>query len=102
MKNCNTTVWNEALNRKDWSLLDNTKNVNEAVKIYSTLMKEALDEVAPIKNFKVRSNYIFGISEATKSLMDKRDLARQEWYPQTRNRFGIIILLNLIVNLKIH
>ena len=39
-------------------------------------MALALDRVAPVKSFKVRSNHRFGLSESTKELMRKRDSTR--------------------------
>ena len=40
------------------------------------MIDEALDEIAPLKTFSVKSNYIFGLTHKTKELMKKRDEAR--------------------------
>ena len=48
------------------------------VKIFSEYINEALDEVAPIKTFTIRSSYKFGISEKTKKLMKDRDSTRKQ------------------------
>jgi hypothetical protein len=42
------------------------------------LINEALNEIAPIKTFKFRSSYKFGLSVATKELMKNRDQTRKE------------------------
>ena len=46
------------------------------VNIFTDLSNEALDEVAPFKEFIVRSKHRFGLSEETKLLMEKRNEAR--------------------------
>ena len=48
------------------------------VENFDNLMQEALDEVAPLKTFKIRSHHKFGLSEHTKKLMKKRDIARKK------------------------
>ena len=44
--------------------------------MFNTAIQEALDEIAPIRSFKVRSHHKFGLSEQTKDLMRKRDYTR--------------------------
>ena len=61
------------LARKDWSGLEDCNSVDDMVDIFTKNIDEALDEVAPIKSFKVKSNYKFGISLETKKLMRQRD-----------------------------
>ena len=41
-------------------------------------MNEALDSIAPIKNFTIKDNYVHGLSEDTESLMNERDNARRQ------------------------
>ena len=48
------------------------------VEIFTTNINSALDSVAPLKNFQVKSNYKFGISNETKELMKLRDLTREK------------------------
>ena len=50
---------------------------HEKVKIFTQYIEEALDEVAPIKSFTVKSNYKFGLSEKTKKLMISIDDTRK-------------------------
>ena len=49
----------------------------ELVEKFSELVHESLDEIAPIKTFSIKSNYVFGLSNKTKDLMKKRDAARK-------------------------
>ena len=46
------------------------------VKTFEDNIKEALDEVAPIKNIKIKSSYKFGLSDKAKELMKARDVTR--------------------------
>ena len=75
-KNFTNTKWNEALEKKDWSKIKHSRNLDEMVVIFTELSNEALDEVAPYKEFTVRSKHRFGLSEETKLLMEKRNEAR--------------------------
>ena len=69
-------VWNEALEQEDWMEVDDCEDVNEMVKLFTEKVNRALDKVAPVKTFTVRSNHRFGLSESTKELMKKRDKTR--------------------------
>ena len=46
------------------------------VEIFTSNINTSLDNVAPVKSFTVKSHYRFGLSEASKELMIKRDNAR--------------------------
>ena len=46
------------------------------VEIFTDNINKALDEVAPLKTFTVKSNYRFGLSQETKDLMKQRDSTR--------------------------
>jgi hypothetical protein len=70
--------WNEILNKKDWSKLDDTQNLDDMVVAFTNMVTESLDEIAPIKSFMVKSKYIFGLSQETKDLMKQRDNARKQ------------------------
>ena len=52
LKNFNEQSWNRSLATKDWSGIENEKDINEKVRIFTRNINEALDEVAPIKTFK--------------------------------------------------
>ena len=64
--------------KQNWSEIDKCQGVNEMVDIFDTNVALALDEVAPVKKFTVRSNHRFGLSDSTKDLMKKRDKTRNE------------------------
>ena len=68
--------WNESLERQDWSEIEVCTDVNQMVKIFDENVRAALDEVAPVKSFTIRSNHKFGLSDSTKDLMKKRDHTR--------------------------
>jgi hypothetical protein len=68
--------WNKALAQQDWSEVEESEDVDEMVRIFNDNVKAALDSVAPVKTFAIRSNHRFGLSESTKDLMKKRDRTR--------------------------
>ena len=41
-------------------------------------MNEALDQLAPIRTFKIKEKYVHGLTEETKNVMKDRDRARKE------------------------
>ena len=47
MKDFNDAVWNEALAKRDWSEINTTNNLNKKVEIFTKLVTDSLDEVAP-------------------------------------------------------
>ena len=53
-KNYSKERWNECLSKKDWSRMEN-QDLNSMVETFTTFTNEALDEVAPFKTFKIRS-----------------------------------------------
>ena len=61
---------------KDWNSIINCDNLDEKVELFNNAIKEALDEIAPVRTFKVRSHHKFGLSDHTKNLMKTRDLTR--------------------------
>ena len=48
----------------------------DMVNVFNTNIANALDEVAPIKSFTVKTHYKFELSNQTKDMMEKRDLCR--------------------------
>ena len=50
--------------------------MDSMVDTFTKYTNEALDEVAPFKTFKIKSQYKFGLSEDTKKLICKRDKTR--------------------------
>ena len=97
--------WEECLSTKEWTEVSDTDNLNDKVIIYNKLITVALDEIAPVKTFTVKSQYKFGISDSTKLLMAKRDNARlqiksasathksimMEQYKKLRNKVNALI-----------
>ena len=69
-------MWTECLAKKDWTPISSCNNVDEMVEVYQKNINEALNEVAPIKTFTIRSNYRFGLSDETKQVMHDRDVTR--------------------------
>ena len=76
MKNFTKPCWNEALAKKDWSKIETCADLDEKVELFTNMVTECLDEVAPMTEFTIKSMHKFGLSEDTKSLMKKRDWAR--------------------------
>ena len=75
-KNFTAERWNSCLENQDWSAVENCQNVEEMVSEFQENITAALDQIAPVKTFKIRSNHKFGLTEGTKDLMKKRDSTR--------------------------
>ena len=78
LKNFSESSWNQCLATKNWSSFEVSSDLNEMVKTFEDNIKEALDEIAPIKNIKIKSSYKFGLSDKAKELMKARDLTRNK------------------------
>ena len=63
---------------KDWASVEKEQDINVMVTKFQTLINQPLDEVAPIKTFKIKSQYRYGIYDSTKQLMKSRGNARQQ------------------------
>ena len=61
---------------RDWLDVEECEDVNEMVTIFTENINRALDSVAPVKTFTIRSNHKFGLSDSTKELMKKRGKTR--------------------------
>ena len=55
------------------------------MELFTSLINESLDEVAPYCTMTIRSNYKFGLSAQTKELMSKRNAAREMIKSSTGN-----------------
>ena len=75
-KNFTKENWNQSLANQDWTGLEECEEVDEMVKKFDENISAALNEVAPIRTFTIRSNHIIGLSDSTKELMKKKDRAR--------------------------
>ena len=64
-KTFNKDSWNVSLAKQDWSELENCGDVDEMGSIFDVNVLAALNEVAPIKTFTIKSNHKFGLSEST-------------------------------------
>ena len=71
MKNFTKEGWTECLAQKRWEKIGETEEVEEMAKIFTEITKEALDEYAPIKKFKINMNYKHGLTEKTKEMIKK-------------------------------
>ena len=97
MKNFNDISWNEALAKRDWNQIQETNNLDDKVELFTKLINESLDEVAPFGMITIRSNFKFGLSESTKEMMKKRDAARSMIKQSSGNQKQIWKLLLLII-----
>ena len=70
-KNFTTAGWIASLARQDWSEVEHCDSVEAMVTEFQENVMAALDQIAPIKTFKVRSKHKFRLSESTKELMKK-------------------------------
>ena len=62
MTNFSNENWNQILAKKDWSLLEECESVNQMAEVFDEIIQEALDEIAPVKSFTVKSQFKFGLS----------------------------------------
>ena len=92
LKNFNEQSWNKCLVSKVWSGIEKENDINEKVRIFTNNINEALDEVAPIKNFKIKSSYKFGLSDKTKELMRIRDHTRNQIKNSTNQEKQILLI----------
>ena len=60
MKNFTTEIWNNALSKKEWTKVVDCEDLDEKVEIFYQFIEEALNEVAPIRSFTVKSKYKLG------------------------------------------
>ena len=61
------------------------------VEKFNDLISDALDEVAPMKSFIVKSHYKFGLSDETKALMRKRDQTRIHIKSANSNEKSVLV-----------
>ena len=76
-KGFTTESWNSCLAQQDWFTVEDCENVDDMVEAFNNNIIRALDAVAPVKKFVIRSGHRFGLSESTKELMKKRDRTRK-------------------------
>ena len=78
-KNFNQSDFKKDLANQPWEAVINpSKNVNEQAETFDELLKNTLDEHAPLRKTKIRENYRSGLSEKTKELIRERDTKRLE------------------------
>ena len=90
-KNFNKEVWNSALAEQDWLDVEECNGVHQMVNIFDRNIQAALDKVAPVKTFKIRSNHRFGLSDETKELMRKRDQTRKSISRASTQEKGVLL-----------
>ena len=96
MKNFNPVHYKQQLANIDWTQLYSIQDVNLANHHFQEKVLQVLDSMAPLKCIQNRRNYRSWVKDATKSLMEARNLARhtasltktnQDWniYKELRN-----------------
>ena len=90
-KNFTMESWTASLAQQDWSAVENSEGVNEMVAEFTNNVTLALDQVAPVKSFTIRSNHRFGLSDSTKELMKKRDQTRSKIKDVSGNEKGVLL-----------
>ena len=55
LKNFSVQAWNESLTKKNWVIINECTEVDDMVEIFNKNIEDALDEVAPVKTFSIRS-----------------------------------------------
>ena len=76
-KNFTKEKWNASLAAQDWLDIEDHTDVDLMVRDFNAKIKDALDLVAPVRTFKIKSNHKFGLSDGTKEQMRKRDRTRE-------------------------
>ena len=59
--------------------------------MFTENINRALDSVAPVKTFTIRSNHKFGLSDSTKELMKKRDTTRKSIQSATGTEKQVLV-----------
>ena len=77
MKNFTTESWKESLAKQNWTEIFVEPDLEKKVDIFTTLITNSLDEVAPYGLITIRSNFKFGLTDETKDLMKQRETARK-------------------------
>ena len=49
LKNFSKAEWTKSISKKDWSAIEEYSDVNSMVRMFSSYIDEALNEVAPVK-----------------------------------------------------
>ena len=76
--------WNQAQKNfahpytEDWSFTESDLDLNQMAEKFTETMDEALDEIAPLKSFTIRTQHKFGLSDRTKKLMEDRNKTRMK------------------------
>jgi exonuclease III len=85
--------WNKALEKQDWLDVEecSESGVDQMVKVFDRNIQAALDQVAPVRTFKIRSNHRFGLSDGVKELMKRREKARAEIRSASTKEKGILL-----------
>ena len=85
--------WNEALEKQDWLDVEecSESGVDQMVRVFDQNIQTALDQVAPVRSFKIRSNHRFGLSEEVKELMRKREKTRAEIRGASTKEKGVLL-----------
>ena len=83
--------WNRCFANKDWSTIEDRANVQDKVTEFTTLISEALDELAPVKSFTIKSNYKFGLSDKVKDLMKERNKVRNNLKSASINEKKVLL-----------
>ena len=60
-----------------WECLGCTEDMNEMIGAMEVFIAQSLDKLAPVKTFKISSNYRQGLSDETKCLLIERDRMRK-------------------------
>ena len=76
MKNFTNEAWKESLAKQNWIAINNEPDLDKKVDIFTKLITNSLDEVAPFGVITIRSNFKFGLTDETKDLMKQREAAR--------------------------
>ena len=78
MKDFTTNKWKECLVKKGWEKLAETEDIEKMTKNFTEMIVEAMDECAPMKRFKINTNYRHGLTKETKDLIKERDELRKK------------------------
>ena len=57
-KNFNPQTWNETLQKRNWSEIEDTEDLDKKVDKFTRLVAESLDKLAPMTNFTVKSKHL--------------------------------------------
>ena len=77
-KNFSYEQFRQDLYKYPWESFSTVDDPNEMVRVLEDVINNSLDRLAPVREFKIPSNYRHGLTDGTRMMMNQRDVARRK------------------------